>query len=105
MAAPNPLIPVSTAAASNQVYDAHDADKVLFALTGTYAGAEAVTFFIQNSANSRTPVYNAAGTQVTLNSTLQSVMLEGGFLYGFDKTATAAAAGLDVSVKPRIAKP
>ena len=103
MAAPNSFITPQTGALANQQFNATEADKVIFAVSGTALGAaEVVTFSIANTTAGKTPIYNAAGTQVSLTPALQSVMLEGGFVYVLDKSITAAASGVDVNIKPRI---
>lgn len=102
MPAPTMIITPATALQANVQFNATESDKVLFAVNGVaLTASDAITFSVANSTNGKTPVYNAAGTQVTLGPTLQSVMLEGGFLYIIDKSVTAAASGLDVSIKPR----
>lgn len=101
MSAPNPLISPATAAVT-AIYDAIDDDKVLFAVNGVaLAGAETVTFSVQNSSAGTTPVYDASGAQVKLTASLQSVMLEGGFRYVVVKSVTASNTGVDLNTKPR----
>jgi hypothetical protein len=100
---PNPVLNPATAASANVQVNCGEDDKVIFAVNGTaLSGGDTITFSIANSSAGKTPIYDASGAQVALTASLQSVMLEGGFLYVIDKSITAAASGLDVSHKPRI---
>jgi len=101
-----PLILPTTAADGTTVADTKqlnttEADKVLILATAALAGAEVVNLFVFSSANTLVPVYNGAGTQAQLNATTQSIMVEGGFIYGVQKSATAGATGVDYYLKPR----
>lgn len=79
-----------------------EADKVLFSVCGTLLTAtDTVSFFVANSTGGKTPVYLPDGNQAQLTSSLQSLVLEGGFLYVIDKAITAAASGVDSNMKPR----
>jgi hypothetical protein len=102
MSAPNPVIAPQTAATS-AFFEAQPCDKVLFAVNGVaLTGGDSITFSVANSTAGTTPVYDSTGAQVALTAALQSVMLEGGFLYVITKGVTAAASGVDACIKPRI---
>lgn len=83
------------------------ADKVLVVLSGVtpLANTETVLIYTRNSQGALVPVYTAPGstTQAQLTgatgAVISSIVLEGGFIYAFVKSATAAASGVDVYFK------
>lgn len=96
MSAPNSLIPSQTATAT-QDFDATEYDKiVVMTNTNALTAAETVTILFPTTANGTTPVYDSTGTAASLKSGLNSVELEGGFLYRFVKSVTASAVGVDI---------
>jgi len=101
MSAPNSLIAAQTATATAD-FDATELDKiVVMTNTNALGAAETVTILFPNTAGGTTPVYDSTGTAATLKSGLNSVELEGGFLYRFVKGVTASAIGVDIIPKPR----
>ena len=99
------LVAPVTGAVANTQFNATDADKVTFAWNGVAPTAADAVLIYEATSTGRVPVMIAAGTQATLTATIQSIVLEGGVLYIVDKSITAAATGIDVITKPRIAKP
>ncbi len=102
MSAPNPLI-VPTTNAESQPLQGQEADLIVIYTTRQLGAGETVSVMLPRTSSSAIPLYDPAlGTPVQLTSTLESVVLPGGFLYRIDKTATAAATGVEVQFKPRI---
>ena len=86
--------------------NATEADKVEFVLSGVQplGAAETVLIFTVSSTGANVPVYDQSGAQAQLKNTLNSIMLEGGLIYRLVKSATVAASGVDVYLKPRTGK-
>lgn len=101
MSAPNSLIAPQTAAATAD-FDATELDKiVVMTNTNALGVGETVAILFPNTANGTTPVYDSTGAAATLKNGLNSVELEGGFLYRFTKGVTASNVGVDIIPKPR----
>lgn len=100
-----------TTSAANGELDATEADKVLLIASGSgLATTETVLIYTRNTTSvagigggptGTTPVYDVTGAAAKLSASLQSVQLEGGYLYVFVKSATAGACGVDYAIKPR----
>lgn len=105
MSGPNPLITPRTAAQTVQFGDPQTADKVILYITGTWAVAEDAAVFVPTTTGSITPVLDSATgalVPVLIGNSRNYVELQGGFLYTVVKQGTAAPAGIDIQVKPRI---
>lgn len=100
MSAPNSLILPQTATATAD-YDATEKDKVIVMTTAALGVGETVTLLLPNTAGGTTPVYDSTGAAATLKNGLNSLLLEGGFLYRFVKSVTAGSVGVDICEKPR----
>lgn len=90
------VIAATTAAVSNQTpYDAGPHSEVSFLAYGL-AGAETITPYVATSGG-WVQLYDSSGTAITMTATKPQLVLPGGPRYGFTKSATAGAAGLDAA--------
>lgn len=91
------VIPAGIAAQATQLeFDAADKASVVVCAFGL-AGSETCSVFVRDEVGAVwRPVYNSAGVAMTLTATSPDAVLEGGPRYGFTKSATVGAAGLDV---------
>lgn len=81
--------------------NATEADKVLVYTDPVLAGAETVSINTVAASGALVPVYNAAGAPAVLVAALQSIMLEGGFIYRLVKSVTASPTAVECYLKPR----
>lgn len=102
MSAPNPLIVPTTAAVTVQ-FSAQEGDQVLIYRTGTWGVGEAAAIQLPTSTGSLTDYIDPTTVApVLIGNSLAAWNFPGGYLYTIVKGVTAAAAGLDVQIKPRI---
>jgi len=112
----NPLFAPATAGGTF-TYNATEADKIVVCTnTNALGNGETVLVSVVNAAGGTTPLYYTGQSSPVLQTStpvqvqltgatgavVLSVVLEGGFIYSFTKTATASAVGVDVMVKPRV---
>ena len=102
-----PLLVATTAGATafpTGGYNATEADQIVICVNTNALGAsETVTVFVLDSKGAQQALIDpSTGLQYQLGSAQGAKVLPGGFLYSFTKTATVAAVGVDVQVKPRI---
>lgn len=88
------IIAATTAAIADksQRFHANGPGEASFTAIGL-AGAETITPYVGGGATWQA-VYDSAGAQVVLTATKPQVTLPAGFIYAFDKSATAAAVQL-----------
>lgn len=91
------VIAATTSAISDKSprFDANGAGEVSMVAVGL-ATTETITPYIGGGATWQ-PIYDSAGTQVKLTATKPQLSMPAGFIYAFDKDATAAAVALFVS--------
>jgi hypothetical protein len=92
-------------------FDATECYKIILMASGSgLAAAETVSIYVCNTGTTviaggpagTTPYCNlGAAAAAQLTATLQSMILEGGFLYRFVKSITAGSCGVDIMIKPR----
>jgi hypothetical protein len=101
MSSPNPVIVPTTSPVVTQL-QGQAADEMVIYLTGTWGVGETCSVFLPTSTANRTAFVDPVTTIAVVLSPggPVSAVLPGGFLYTLDKTATAAAAGIDVQYKP-----
>lgn len=91
-----PVIAATTGAVATQVpHEANPYAEVSYLAYGL-AGAEEIVPFVATSGG-WVALYDSSGTQIKLTATRPQLVLPGGPRYGFTKTATAGAAGLDAA--------
>lgn len=92
-------------------FDATECDRILvMATNAALAAAEVVNIYtrhpdgvsaIGGGPAGTVPVYTDAGAARQLTATVQSMVLEGGFIYVFSKSVTVASVGVAIAIKPR----
>lgn len=99
MSAPNSLIASQTATVTVD-FDATECDRIVVMTNAVLGAAETVTILYPTTGAATAPVYiSPGGAAAVLTPTLQSLVLEGGFLYRIVKSVTVAATGVDIGIK------
>jgi hypothetical protein len=91
-----PVILPTTATAAKTQFNSQQYDQVMFAVSGTLGAGETITPFVGTSGGWQ-PLHDALGVAVVFDETHLQHTLPGGVLYAFDKTASAAGAGIDAN--------